>query len=76
MPLGPHGIARRLQHRHRPGWSIWYGRQTRQYWALASWARTSHGMFGAATPEALEAAIAIFETLHPKPAQRSHDLVD
>jgi hypothetical protein len=76
MLLGPHDIARRLQYRHRPGWLIWYGAQTRQYWALASWARTRHSMFGADTPEGLEAAITTFETLHPKPGQRPHALAD
>jgi hypothetical protein len=33
-------------------------------------------MFGADTPEALEAAIATFETLHPKTARRSHAPAD
>jgi hypothetical protein len=76
MLLGPHDIARRLQYRHGPGWSIWYGPKTRQYWALAPRARTRHGMFGADTPEALEAAIAAFETLHAKSRQRPHALAD
>jgi predicted TIM-barrel fold metal-dependent hydrolase len=76
MLLGPHDIARRLQYQHRPGWSIWYGAQTRQYWALARWARTPHCMFGADTPEQLQAAITTFETLHPSLAQRSHALAD
>jgi hypothetical protein len=76
MLLGPHDIARRLQYQHHPGWSVWYGAQTRQYWALASWVRTAHDMFGADTPEALDAAIATFESLHPKPAQHCHALAD
>jgi hypothetical protein len=74
MILGPPDIARRLEYQHRPGWSVWYGRQTRQYWALACWVRPAGAMFGAATPEALDAAIVTFEALHPKPAQRSHAL--
>ena len=65
MLLSPDEIARRIQHRHRPGWSVWYGRSTGQYWALAPGLRTLHGMFGAATPEALDAAITTFETLSP-----------
>jgi hypothetical protein len=76
MLLGPHDIARRLEYQHRPGWSIWYGGETRQYWALACWMRAAGEMFGADTPEALEAAMATFETRHPKPRQRSHALGD
>jgi hypothetical protein len=56
-----------MEHKHRPWWRIWYGRHTGQYWAMASWVRTPYAMFGATTPEALDAAIATFETLHPKP---------
>jgi hypothetical protein len=76
MLLGPHDIARRLQYRHRPGWSVWYGGRTRQYWALACWVRPAGALFAADTPEALDAAIATFETLHPKPKQRSHAVAD
>jgi hypothetical protein len=67
MLLGPHDLARRIEHRHRPGWVVWYGRHTRQYWALASWVRTPHAMLAAATLDEIEAAIAGFELLHPKP---------
>ena len=80
MLFGPHEIARRIQYQHRPGWSIWYGRETRQYWALARWTRATGAMFSAETPQALEAAIATFETHHPKPTpkprQPSHALAD
>jgi hypothetical protein len=68
MSLDPDDIARRLQHRHWPGWSVWHGRATRHYWALASWVPGLAGMLSAATPDALDAAIAIFVGLHPKPA--------
>jgi hypothetical protein len=76
MLLGPHDIAQRIEYQHRPGWSVWYGRKTKLYWALACWVRTPGGMFSAATPEALDAAIATFETLHPKPGRRSHAVAD
>ena len=76
MLLGPHDIARRLEYQHRPGWSIWYGKQTRQYWAVACWERTAGAMFAAATPEALDAAITTFEVLHPKPRRRTHAMGD
>jgi hypothetical protein len=69
-PLGPHEMARCIEYRHRPWWVVWYGRWTGQYWALPSWVSTSHGMLCAATPGALDAAIATFEMLYPKP---SHD---
>jgi hypothetical protein len=69
MLLGPHEIARRIEYEHRPGWVAWYGRHTRQYWAVATWVRTPHAMLGAATPDALDAAITTFEMLHPKPRQ-------
>ena len=68
--LGPHEIARRMEYKKRPWWLIWYGQQTRQFWAVASWVRAPDAMLSAATPEALNAAIAIFETLHPKPGQQ------
>jgi hypothetical protein len=67
MILGPHEIARRMEYQHRPWWVVWFGSHTRQYWAVASWVRGPHGMLAAATPEALEAAIAAFEAFHPKP---------
>jgi hypothetical protein len=73
MLLGPHETARRLEHQHRPGWSIWYGSNTRQYWALATWACA---MFDAATPEALEADIVMFEVFYPKPGRRSDAVGD
>ncbi|HEU5155546.1 MAG TPA: hypothetical protein VFU43_00995 [Streptosporangiaceae bacterium] len=69
MLLSPDDIARRIQYTRRPGWLVWHGRHTRHYWALALWTRGPVGMIGAATPDALEAAIATFELLHPKPTQ-------
>ncbi|HEU5161180.1 MAG TPA: hypothetical protein VFU43_29565 [Streptosporangiaceae bacterium] len=73
MPLGPHDIARRLQHRHSPRWLVWYGSFTRQFWALAHGARTPDGMLAATTPDALDAAITAFENRHPENAKhRSH----
>ena len=50
MLLGPHETARRLEDRHQPGWSVWYGTQTRQYWAVACWVRAAGAMFGASSP--------------------------
>jgi hypothetical protein len=66
MLLGPDEIARRIEYRHRPGWVAWYGHQTRCYWAVAAWVPGLTGMLSAADPNALEAAIATFERLHPK----------
>jgi hypothetical protein len=76
MLLGPDEIARRIQHRHRPGWAVWYGRATGYYWALASWVPTLDGMVSAAAPEALDAAIAAVEMLHSKPANRCAHALD
>jgi hypothetical protein len=70
MLLGPREIARRIEYKNRPWWSVWYGRQTRLYWAVACWVRTPDAMLSAATPEALDAAIANFEAFHPKPGQQ------
>ena len=67
MLLGPQEIALRIAWKHRPGWVVWYGERTREFWALACWVRTPHAMFGAATPNALDAAMTTFETFHPKP---------
>ncbi|HZB31868.1 MAG TPA: hypothetical protein VE465_17050 [Streptosporangiaceae bacterium] len=54
---------------------MWHGKHTGHYWALARWTPTPHGLLGAATPDALDTAIAAFELLHPKPAPpRSHAL--
>ena len=69
MLLGPHEIARRLEYKKRPWWLVWYGQQTRQFWAVASWVRAPDAMLSAPTPEALDAAIATFEQHHPKPSQ-------
>jgi hypothetical protein len=74
MLLGPHDIARRLEHQHRPGWVVWYGERTRQYWAMAVWVRTPRSLLGGATPEALDAAIATFEMFHPKPRRHARAL--
>ena len=67
MLVGPDDMARQIQHRHQPGWLVWYGRRTGQYWALAAWTRAQREMLGAATPGALDAAMTAFEALHPKP---------
>jgi hypothetical protein len=67
MFIGPHEIARRMEHKHHPWWLVWYGRSTRQYWAMARWVRTPGAMLGASVPDALDAAIATFETHHPPP---------
>jgi hypothetical protein len=67
MLLGPHEIARRIEYEKRPWWLVWYGRKTGQFWAVASWVRAPDAMLSAATPEALDTAIAAFENLHPKP---------
>lgn len=69
MSPGPDEVARQIQ-RRRPGWSVWFGRWTGHYWALACWVHTADGLLSAAGPDALEAAIAAFELLHPKPKQR------
>lgn len=76
MLLGPDEIAQWIEHRHRPGWTVWFGRSTGHYWALAGWARTPYGMLGAATPDALETAITSFEARHPKPAHWHGHVVD
>jgi hypothetical protein len=49
---------------------------TRQFWAMAFWVRTPHAMFGATTPDALDAAIATFETLYPRPGQQGRPALD
>jgi hypothetical protein len=66
MLLGPAEIALRIQYQHRPGWLVWYGNYTKQYWALASWVLDARAILDAATPDALEAGITAFERLHPK----------
>jgi hypothetical protein len=70
MLIGPDEIVQRIQHQHRPGWLVWYGRATKQYWALASWVHASHAMIGAASPDAIAAAMVTFEMLHPKHGQQ------
>jgi hypothetical protein len=47
-------VARWIQHRHRPWWHVWYGRATRQYWAMPAWAPGPYGLLAATTPEALD----------------------
>jgi hypothetical protein len=75
MLPGPDEMARQIQHRHRPGWLVWYGRATGQFWAMAAWARRPYGLVCAPTPDLLDAAIATFETFHPKPPHsRAHGL--
>jgi hypothetical protein len=69
VSLGPDEMARLIQRRHA-GWSVWYGRHTGQFWALARWVRGPYAMVSAPTPETLDAAIAVFETIHPKPGRR------
>jgi hypothetical protein len=66
----PDEIAQRIQYRHRPGWLVWYGRATKQYWALASWVHIPHAMLGAAAPDAIDAAMTTFEMLYPKRGQQ------
>lgn len=68
MLPGPDDVARWIQRRHRPWWHVWYGRATREYWAMPAWAPDRHGLLAATTPEALDAAIATFEAHHPRPA--------
>lgn len=75
MSFDPDEIARRIQ-AHRPGWSVWFGRATGLYWAVACWAWMPRGMLGAATPDAIDAAITTFEALVPKPQQRRAHVVD
>ncbi|HEU5159525.1 MAG TPA: hypothetical protein VFU43_21185 [Streptosporangiaceae bacterium] len=72
----PQDMARHLQHRHRAWWLIWYGAQTRQYWALALWVHTPYALLSAATPEALDAAIATFHSLHPNTRPQYAHAVD
>jgi hypothetical protein len=66
MLFGPDEIAQLIQHQHRPGWLVWYGRATKQYWALAAWVHGSQAMLGAAAPEAIDTAMTTFETIYPK----------
>jgi hypothetical protein len=66
--LDPEEIAQRIQCQHRPGWLVWHGKYTGRYWAMARWAPTPYGLLDAATPDELDAAIATFELLQPKPA--------
>jgi hypothetical protein len=73
MLLNPHDIARRIQSRYAPGWLVWYGGQTREYWAapLPWWIPKSRAqLLKGATPESLEAAIKTFEMLNPKPSHQ------
>lgn len=70
MLLGPKEIAQSIEHKHRPWWSVWYGEHTQKFWAVATWVHTPQAMLDAATPDALDAAIATFEVLHPKPARQ------
>jgi hypothetical protein len=74
MLLGPDEIARRIEYQRRPGWLVWYGQYTRQYWALAAWA--PRGMLAATNPDALDAAMTTFEMFHPKPRQERAHAVD
>jgi PQQ enzyme repeat len=71
MLLGPDEVVLRIQHRHHPDWSVWFGRATRHYWALASWVPGRDGFVGAAAPEALAAAIASVERRYPRPVGAS-----
>jgi hypothetical protein len=71
MQLRPDEIARRIQYQHRPGWLCWYGRHTGRYWALAAWVAGLDGMLSAPDPDALDAAVATFEVLHPKPGHHA-----
>jgi hypothetical protein len=72
MLLRSDDIALGIAHRHRPWWTVWYGRHTRQYWAMPRWlAPTRARLIDESTPEALEAAIANFETFNPKPTRRT-----
>ena len=66
MLFGPDEIAQRIQYRHRPGWLVWYGRATKQYWALASWVHGSQAMLGAPAPEVIDRAMTTFETIYPR----------
>jgi hypothetical protein len=59
-----------MEYRRRPWWIVWYGRSTGLYWALAAWVPGLQSMLSAPTPDALDAAIATFEMLHPKPGER------
>jgi predicted branched-subunit amino acid permease len=68
--LEPREIARRIEYRLRPWWVVWYGLSTKDYWAMAAWVSGVHGMLSAPDPNALDAAIAAFEMLHPKPMER------
>ncbi len=70
MLLGPHEVAGRLDHQRRPWWRVWYGEATGRYWALAAWVETPDAMFGATTPDGLDAAITTFEMFHPRPVHR------
>jgi hypothetical protein len=70
MLVDPHEIARRIGDKHRPWWLIWYGDHTRQFWAMPSWVRTPHAILSATTPDGLDAAIAVFESLHPRPGRQ------
>lgn len=69
--LDPREIARQIECHRRPWWVVWYGRHTGCYWAMSSWVSGVHGMLSAPSPEALIAAIATFEMLHPKPSQQN-----
>lgn len=73
--VDPHEMARRLEYGRRPWWTIWYGRRTHDYWAVAAWVPGLRGMISAADPYALDAAITTFEALYPKPAERDADAV-
>jgi hypothetical protein len=70
MLFSPDDIALRIQYEHRPGWLVWYGRETRQYWAMPLWIHTS-GLLNNAVPDLLDAAMRTFETFYPRPTGRA-----
>jgi hypothetical protein len=67
MSVTPLEIARHIEWQRRPWWTVWYGRKTGHYWAIAMWVPGRAGVLEAPTPDLLVAAITNFELLHPKP---------
>jgi hypothetical protein len=66
MSVTPFEIARHIERKHA-WWTVWYGRYTGHYWAMALWVPGPIGVLEEPTPQLLVDAIATFELISPKP---------